>query len=166
MGPPIIVQGGIDWLVRVEKPVPDGSWRSKLLPPTSSDLDRRSRIDLGELPEGGPLGGTLHLYARENLNPAVTGDWSVGLIYTDYADNTYPVIRCNGPHPTDHVNRIERTVISRRPHVHLLTERYQRIHRPNPSGYAEATDAFSTIADAVEYLASLANLQPAGRLFL
>jgi hypothetical protein len=164
-GPPVIVQADIDWLVQVEKPVHDAGWRSRLLPPGRGLADERGRVDLGELPEGEPLGGWLHLYSRRNLRHT-GGDWSVGLVYTDYADNSYQVIRCNGPHLTVHENRIEGNRIVGRPHVHRLTERYLRHRGAKPDGYAEPSQAFSAIDEAVEHLATLVNLQPVERMFL
>lgn len=162
----VIVDDDIDWLINLEKPVPDPDWRSHLLPPAEGLSDRHGKYVLEEIPPGGRLGGRLHLYARANLRPNVVGDWSTGLIYTDYADRSYPVVRCNGPHESDHTNTIERTVIVTQPHVHLLTERYQRLRRPKLSGYATPTDAYSTLEEAVEHLASLVNLHPVDRLFL
>jgi hypothetical protein len=109
--------------------------------------------------------GYLHVYAREGLHRA-SEDWSTGLVYTDYAGHSYRVIRCNSAHLEDHVNRIERTVIVRHTHVHTLTERYQRHRRASGDGFAEPTSAFSNLPEAIDHLAMLSNLQPAGRLFL
>ena len=165
MQPPVIADSDIERLLAVPKPVDVVDWRASLLPPTDSGHVQSGRLDLGEVPSTIPLRGYLHVYSRLGLNHQ-TEDWSTGLVYTDFAGNTYPVIRCNSPHADDHVNRIERTVIVRQPHIHRLTERYQRHRRTNGDSYAEPTLEFSTLAEAIEHLSMLSNLIPAGRLFL
>lgn len=165
-GVPILVDSDIDWLIAVEKEVGEADWRSQLLPLAAGSLYRSGRYDLGDLPDAAPLGGALHLYGRQNLNPQVVGDWSVGLIYTDYAGHSYRVIRCNGPHLSPHVNKIEGDVIQGQAHVHRLTQRYQELRRAKSDGYAEATAAYSDIEGALEHLAGLINLQPRDRMFL
>lgn len=166
MSGPILVDRDIGWLMTVPKPISDSNWRRRLLPPPEGRIDCRGRLDLDDLPDGGPLGGSLHVYSRRNLREEVSGDWSVGLVYTDYAGNSYRVVRCNGPHQTPHTNRIEGQHIVATPHVHFLTERYQRHRRASPDGYAEATDAYSTIEESLDHLATLVNLVPSGILFL
>lgn len=163
---PVLTDPEIASLLTIPKAIEDPDWKQSLLPPAISDYDLRGRYDLEDLPENGPLRGRLHLYSRQNLNPNVSGDWSVGLIYTDYADRSFRLLRCNGPHPTDHVNAIEGDVIIRTPHVHCLTERYQRRRRARPDGYAEPTDAYDSIESAIVYLAKRVSLQPSGILFL
>lgn len=156
----------IRYLLQVSKPVSDPDWRKALLPPAADSYTLRGRLDLDDLPPTGPVRGQLHLYSRQNLNSAVEGDWSVGLVYTDYAERSYRVVRCNGPHPSDHPNVIEGTVIVRTAHVHRLTERYQRLRPPRPDGFAEETTAYASIGEAVDVLAQLINLEPVGTLFL
>lgn len=163
---PVLDEPTIDYLLSVPKPIADANWRNTLVPPVAGRLDHRGRFDLADLPATGPVRGSLHLYSRQNLNPAVAGDWSVGMVFTDYADRSYRVIRCNGPHPSDHRNTIEGDLIVATAHVHRLTERYQRLARPRPDGYAEPTTAYHSIETAVEHLASLVNLQAVGTLFL
>jgi hypothetical protein len=162
----VLADSDIAWLLAVPKYITDLSWRTKLLPPALGPLDRRGRLDLGDLPPGGPVGGTLLLYARENLRVGVDGDWSVGLAYTDYAGRSYRVLRCNGPHPTEHTNVIEGEHIVRTPHIHRLTERYQRLTPPRPDGYAMPSTEYSTPAEALTHIVGLVNLQPSGILFL
>jgi hypothetical protein len=162
---PVIADTDIAQLLAVPKMVADIEWRSALLPPSNDGHVRSSRLDLGEVPAEIPLRGYLHVYAREGLHRA-SEDWSTGLVYTDYAGHSYRVIRCNSAHLEDHVNRIERTVIVRHTHVHTLTERYQRHRRASGDGFAEPTSAFSNLPEAIDHLAMLSNLQPAGRLFL
>ncbi len=149
-------------ILATPKVIADSGWRGKLLPPKTTLLDLRAKLELGELT--GPVRGRIHLYSRQNLNPLVTGDWSVGLVFTDYADRTFRVLRCNGPHPSDHRNTIEGSMIIRTAHIHRLTERYQSIGRPD--GFAEPTDRYSTITAAVEVLAELIHLHVDGRLFV
>jgi hypothetical protein len=163
--PPVIVDSDIERLLVVPKPVDDIDWRQTLLPPKDDGFVRRAWLDLGEVPAVIPLRGTLRIYTRQGVNPEIE-DWSTGLVYFDYADNSWPVVRCNGPHPQDHVNRIEGTAFARQPHVHRLTERYQRKRGARGDHYAEPTTAFRTLPEAIEYLAMLSNLEPAGRLFL
>lgn len=158
----LLSDADVDHILTTPKFVTDSSWRSKLLPPKTTLTDHRSKLELGELT--GPVRGKIHLYSRQNLNPVVTGDWSVGLIFPDYADRSFRVLRCNGPHPTDHRNTIEGTVIVRTTHIHRLTERYQLIGKPD--GLAEPTDRYSTIETAAEVLAELINLRVEGQLFV
>jgi len=161
----VLEESTIQYLLTVPKPVSDPTWQSKLLPPAEGNLDLRGRFDLADLPSTSPIRGRLHLYSRQNLNPAVTGDWSVGLVFTDYAERSYRILRCNGPHQSDHRNAIEGDLIVRSAHVHRLTERYQRLKPPRPDGYAEVTEEFDSIASALKFLADSINLQPEGILF-
>jgi hypothetical protein len=165
--PPILSDDDIAWLLEIPKLLGDGTWRQRLVPRGGSGnvVDRRSRIELEDIPDGGRLGGRFHVYARENLSAVVLGDWSVGLVYADYSEpeRSYPVIRCNGPHPSPHPNVIEGDTIIRHAHVHYLTERYQRIRKPD--GFAEPTTAYTTMQGALDHLVSLANLQASGMLF-
>ena len=163
---PVLEEGEIAYLLQVPKPVDDPNWRVALVPPQAASYDLRGRLDLGDLPAVAPIRGSIHLYSRQNLNPKITGDWSVGLIFTDYADRSYRVIRCNGAHPSDHRNSIEGDLIVRTPHVHRLTERYQKLNPPRPDGFAEPTDAYDSVATAIDFLAETINLQPVGMLFL
>jgi hypothetical protein len=164
---PVLVDSDIQWLVAVAKPVSDIHWRDRLLSPKAGRTVGEGQLDLAPLPDGAPLGGALHIYSRQTINPeAASTDWSTGLVYTDYADNKYTVIRCNGAHETCHRNRIEGDYFERVPHVHYLTERYQRHPLARDDGFAQPTDAFATLAEAVEHLISLVNLVPEGTLFL
>ncbi len=163
----ILVEAEIEYLRDVPKPIHDARWRSKLLPPSSSSRpenagsDVRGRFQLNDLPNKGLLQGKLHLYYRRSLQVEETGDWSVGLIYTNIESYSYPVIRCNGPHLSIHTNRIESNHIpSGSTHIHYLTERYQRLKRPKPDGYAEVTNAYVNADDAVTQLIDLVNLKP------
>ena len=162
---PVLTESDITYLLEVPKLVDDPDWRSALLPMRTEDYGLRARLDLPDLPSTGPVRGRLLVYTRQNLNPNVGGDWSTGFIYTSYADDRYPVIRCNGPHPSDHTNRIERNKIVRTPHVHRLTERYQRLRPPKSDGFAEETTVYVTIEEALEHLAETINLQVIGALF-
>ena len=155
---PVIHQTDIDWLMAVAKPVPDLGWRSRLLPLTTTPMSRVRTLALGELPEGQPLGGYLSIYCREGKAFA-PGDWSTGLIYTDYDERSYPVLRCNGAHQTVHTNALEGDSFIGVRHIHFLTQRYQEAGILN-SGYAEPTDAYTTLEGALDHLADLANLTP------
>ena len=49
-------------------------------------------------------------------------------------------------HP--HSNRIEGNRIEYKPHIHIATERYQRLRRADAEGYAEETDRYQDIKGA------------------
>ena len=51
-----------------------------------------------------------------------------------------------GNHP--HLNRIEGNRIEYEPHIHIATERYQRLRRAYAEGYAEETDRYQDIKGA------------------
>ena len=63
-----------------------------------------------------------------------------------------------GNHP--HRNKIEGTRIMYKPHIHRATERYQRLRRADPEGYAEETDRYHDINGAWECFRADTNLQP------
>jgi hypothetical protein len=85
----------------------------------------------------------MYIYTRTSI--VDPDDFSVGLVFEDLAGNRYPFVRCNGPSPQPHINRWpRRRSISVTPHVHHLTEYYQRraAERPGqvgPDGFAVPT---------------------------
>jgi hypothetical protein len=85
---PVLPEEIIEYLLDVAKPVSDPDWRNTLLPPSADFYTLRGRLDIDDLPPTGPVRGQLHLYSRQNLNPSVEGDWSVGLVYTHYVDRS------------------------------------------------------------------------------
>lgn len=162
---PVIAHADIAWLIGVEKVVPEPErWRERLAPNPAHPLFPSARLDLEDVPPG-RVRGKLHLYARISKN-GTPGDWSCGLVYTPYESRfSYPLIRCNGPHPTPHVNRIEGTRFINTPHIHFLTERYQRAGNLK-SGYAVPTDSYDTLDGALTTLKDMTNLVAADALFL
>ena len=155
-GQPIITEPDIAYLLGVRKVIGRAGWRVELLG-REEGSDIRGSLSLGELPAGALLRGTFHLYSRQNPR-ALTDDWSTGLIFTDLYGHSYPMIRCNGPHGTPHTNYIERTKILLTPHIHKLTERYQQSNRYAIDGYAETTNEYSNINEAIDTLVDLANI--------
>jgi hypothetical protein len=108
----------------------------------------------------GPTRGELHVYARQGTSP---GDFSTGLILYDLDGDPLRIIRMNGPHSNPHVNRFpKRLTFPVTPHVHYLTERYQRERQAKgkvgPDGYALCTTAYSDIRGALMALARRTNL--------
>jgi hypothetical protein len=74
-------------------------------------------------------------------------------------------MRLNGPHPNPHRNYLPRRVrLPVRPHVHYLTERYQREHLSRPyiaiDGFALPTTAYGNVRGAMGALARRAHIVP------
>ena len=154
--PPLIVQGDIDFLVSFQKHILNADWKSRIIG-SKEGSDIRGSLNIGNLPIGAPIRGTLHIYSRQNLK-ARQDDWSTGLVFIDPNGNSYRVIRCNGPHGTPHTNHIEGDKILGHTHIHRLTERYQRSKRYAIDGYAEITHRYSDINQAINTLVDLANI--------
>jgi hypothetical protein len=134
------------------KPV-DFDWMALLLAKCASP-NTRYRVKVHDLGTG-RIRGALHVYARRG---SVAGDYSTGLVYFDLANDPLPVVRLNGPHPNAHVNRLPvRLRLPVAPHVHYLTERYQKegtVRRKlDPDGYALCTTAYDDLAGALGALA-------------
>lgn len=114
-----------------------------------------SRIDAPQL----DLHGRFTVFARRSLHRPHE-DFSAGLVFTDDDQNSYVVVRCNGPHGT-HTNRHDERVLSPQPHVHYLTERYLRLGRgarPSPEGFAIGGGTWKTLPQAVDALALRARI--------
>lgn len=153
---PVLSDATVQRLLAHPKPISDPDWARELERGSSEPMCTQARFDLREI-ETGPIRGSLHLYMRQGRSGA-EGDWSVGLIFTPIGTvRHYPLLRCNGPHETVHTNTIEGTSIIRTPHIHLLTERYQLIGKVN-SGYAEPTDRFTTVREALGTLQEMGHL--------
>ena len=84
-----------------------------------------------------------------------TDNFSIILVYKDPVMGDVPILRFNGNHG-NHKNRIENEII-RGPHIHIMTERYQR-HTTHPDGYAERTDLYRNIKEALESFMERANI--------
>lgn len=157
-----LTQAELNELIGRPRPIADGAWRSRLTPKaTASDpANRRGAFQFTD------IGGDEWLiYTRESLKNA--GNWSVGLIY-DPADRNLRFIRCNGPHAAVHQNRLDPQdpPIIVTPHVHTIQERYLQHPRTKEDGYAVPTAGYTSLQEAIEYLATIANLVPDGRLLL
>jgi hypothetical protein len=76
------------------------------------------------------------------------------------------LIRLNGPHPNRHTNQLApRVRLPVTPHVHYLTERYQKENavrpRIDPTGFALCTTAYRDLSGAMTALARRAHIVPA-----
>lgn len=95
------------------------------------------------------------LFARQSTR--IADGFSAGLLWHAKSGEEVILLRCNGSdHP--HPNKIEQQRIEFQCHVHITTERYIQANR-KPEGYAEATDAYRTLAGALHELARRANIR-------
>ena len=69
----------------------------------------------------------------------------------------FNLVRCNGSSHT-HKNRIERTRV-RGMHRHIATQRYME-RETNAEGYAEKTDEYNSLEEAVQYMLHFAKITP------
>lgn len=86
-------------------------------------------------------------------------DFSIILFYESDEGHTYIIRRYNGDHGVHH-NRISGEDI-KGPHIHKITEQYQ-LSGYREDGYAEATDRYKTINQAVALFVSDMNIRPRG----
>lgn len=145
--------------IRTMEKIVDRDWQAELL----SHLGplKQHRIKLLDL-DTGPTRGSFHVYAREG---ATRDDYSTGLVLYLLSGERVNLVRCNGPHPNQHLNAYPcRHRLPVTPHVHYLTERYQREHmmrgRTEPDGFALPTTAYGDVAGAMAALARRANIVP------
>ena len=95
------------------------------------------------------------LFTRQSTK--IAGGFSAGLLWHAKSGEDVILLRCNGSdHP--HPNVLERQRIEYRCHVHLLTERYILANRKG-EGFAEVTEAYHTLAGALNELVHRANIQ-------
>lgn len=168
-GWPVINDDERDEMLGIEKWV-DEDCAARLFRTSKERNARRGRYYLPDAIEVGPHKGQLFLFSRFNLDAAVARwDFTVGLGLRDPYGREYRLIRCNGPHGP-HTNRLEGVTLPPVPHVHLMTERYQKGMAMRPEwrgdGYAEACDTYSDRNGALRHLASVANIQAEGMMFL
>lgn len=157
---PVITDAAIARLIERPKAISNPSWVDELLSQASTAMGLQAKFDLQEV-DSGPERGSMFIYARQAKAQA-PGDWSAGLVFVPLGtDLSYPLLRCNGPHETVHVNTIEDEPIVLTPHIHILTERYQRIGKVN-SGYAEPTTHYTTLRGALGTLQAMAGLHGDG----
>lgn len=86
-------------------------------------------------------------------------DFSIILFYESDKRHTYIIRRYNGDHGIHH-NRLSGEDI-RGPHIHKITEQYQ-LSGYREDGYADATDRYKTINQAVALFVSDMNIRPRG----
>jgi hypothetical protein len=105
----------------------------------------------------GAAGSRFDLHLRQGTFSPY--DFSVILAFVSARGGEAILRRHNGRgHP--HRNKLERTTIGReRFHVHIATERYQ-LAGLSIDGYAEATDAFSDLATALDAMLDVAGFEP------
>lgn len=82
-------------------------------------------------------------------------NFSVILVCKDCSGNDRVILRLNGNHGR-HKNRIEKNIVDG-PHIHKMTERYQ-IKTTHPDGYAEATDEYTTLDEAIDKFVDMVNI--------
>lgn len=94
------------------------------------------------------------LYYRQNNEE--NDDYSVGLMVIFPCGKQLTLIRFNGSSHC-HPNRIEKEIIEWEPHIHIATQRY--IQTGIPNGYAQKTDKYQCVDEALEYACKYCNIQ-------
>ena len=152
-------------MVCLPKLVPDVHWRLHLTEWSKADgANNVGRYVLDQQVDLDGFGGTLTVRAR--VNRRYREDYSAILALTTDGGSEYRLLRCNGRGHV-HANALDPgPVMANTPHVHRLTERYQRDKNCSGDGFAELTNAYSDVHGAIEHLSIIANFQPSGRLFL
>jgi len=145
----ILTDTEIERLITLRKPLPKG-WRRRL------QLRRRRSEAQTRCQLSAPADGNdFVIKCRQSTeNPL---DFSVILVWRDNSGNEYRLLRCNGPHPSDHTNRWEKvqgkTDHTFGPcfHIHKATQRYQEAGL-KIDGYAQPTDSYSDCHAALLHL--------------
>ena len=103
------------------------------------------------------VNGTLFLFViRQNIE--YRNNFSVILAIDFARGGRINLLRYDGgSHP--HRNRIEGNRIEYKPHIHIATERYQKLRGADAEGYAEETDRYRDIKDAWDCFRSDINLR-------
>ena len=164
---PVLSAAEILRLRRIPKPL-EPAWIDHLVARLKVDgKNRVARLDLLKL-DNGPTRGTMVIYARESIRDV--SNYSVGLAFTDLADNEYRFVRCNGP-SHEHTNRWPRGAkLGVTPHIHYLTETYQHraIARPGQvkaDGFAVASPGqFVDVRTALVVLGRRISIETQGSL--
>ena len=94
------------------------------------------------------------VYARQNAN--LTDDFSCGLRWEAPSGESVTLIRMNGPSHV-HPNRLEKTSIVAKCHVHMATTRYIQAGL-QPEGYAEESFEYTDLEGALRVLARVCNV--------
>ena len=99
-------------------------------------------------------GKKFSLYTRQNNR--VPDDFSCGLLLYMSNGESLTLVRYNGSsHP--HPNKLEGTSTNFKCHIHKATERYIQAQR-RPEGYAEATDKYRTLSQALRCIVTDCNV--------
>jgi hypothetical protein len=142
-------------LLSVPKDLPS-NWQTRL-----ALLDSRDRQGFRrrELRVKSSEGDDFEIKCRQStLNPL---DFSVILIWHRPGGQPFRLLRCNGPHPSQHTNRIEKEEGKKDAcfadccHVHRATARYQERSCKEDS-FAEPTDAYHDYEGALRYMLQIA----------
>lgn len=94
------------------------------------------------------------LYYRQNTLDEE--DYSVGLLVCFPDGTELTLIRFNGSSHI-HPNRLDNTAIEWKPHIHIATERHIAL-QCKAEGYAEETDAYQTVDEALQYAVEYCNI--------
>ena len=94
------------------------------------------------------------LFYRQSLEE--DDDYSVGLLVTFPTGKVLTLIRFNGSSHC-HPNKIEGTEIEWVTHIHIATNRY--IHARKPDGYAEETEKYQCVDEALVYACEYCNVE-------
>ena len=135
-------------LISVAKRLPN-NWQSNTI---SRDGQIQVQFDIYGV--DGTLFRIIIRQSIRNLN-----DFSVILAISPTGMRQINLLRYDGSsHP--HRNKIEGNRIDLMPHIHIATERYQRLRRADAEEYAEETDRYNDINRAWECFRADTNLQP------
>ena len=140
MRPSIVSDAAIADLLAERKTLPS-DWMERLASFRRREGRNESGIDLV-----GERGTQFRVIVRQSRLKA--DDFSIVLIAVLPEIGYFHLLRYDGGSHS-HRNRIERTRIIRKPHIHMATERYQTDPRRLPSdGYAEETDRYVDLRGA------------------
>ncbi|MBZ4212078.1 MAG: hypothetical protein LAD29_13185 [Rhodoferax sp.] len=95
------------------------------------------------------------LFTRQSTR--IADGFSAGLLWHAKTGEEVMLLRCNGANHF-HPNVLERERIEFQCHVHVATERYIQANRKS-EGYAQATQAYQTLAGALHHLVQLAHIE-------
>ena len=128
-------------LIQERKVLPDG-WREQIYKEGTLDIE-------------GDEGNTFRIIVRQQKS--IPLDFSVILaVLVPLSDRVFRLRRYNG-WTNPHTNRIEREEVEGF-HIHFATERYQR-RGQKEDGYAEETDRYRNVDEAVQCLIEDANFE-------
>ena len=148
--PRVLSDNEINALLAEPKPLPQ-DWRKKLSLRQKSDARFKQR----ELTLRTETGNKFIVKLRHNTQSPL--DFSVILVFVASDGTDYRLTRYQGPHPSQHTNKLEKaknlrnTSFRNRFHIHRATERYQReFGFKMIDGYAEPTDRYASFESALD----------------